>query len=44
MGTNERRNQLLNEIITVRDYRETQREEGADRQERGKAERDESQT
>lgn len=28
MGTNEGRNQLLNEIITVRDYRDTERERG----------------
>ena len=31
VGINEKRNQLLNEIITVRDYREMEREEEAER-------------
>ena len=31
MGTNERRNQLLNEIITVGDYRRTERGRGGER-------------
>lgn len=33
---NERRNQLLNEIITVRDYRGTERGRGGETAERGR--------
>ena len=41
---NERRNQLLNEIITARDYRETARggDRETERQERGRTEGGES--